>query len=486
LDGFMTIRRVREIGVALCIGATTLTAFAQSDRQRFERQMEQIRQQTLDLAPTDVPADQRLYLDYGAYVLLDYLSVDDSNKENHVLRQYSLVPYLRLNLDNAQELFVRGRFVYRDFNAGDSFDDLGDEFQDPDVDRAYYRFDLARYRAAYAGERLPYNVVFQGGRDLAFWGNGLVLGQVLDGVNLTVTAGPLTLTGIAGVTPTRTVDVDSSRPTFDHNTRRGFYGGMAALAVGQHRPFAYGLVQRDYNERDRSTTGPIETKFQYDSYYLGFGSTGALSDKLQYSVEVVYEGGQTLSNSFRVDPPFLVGVDQTRDQVNAWALDARLDYLFNDAARSRVSAEFLAASGDDDRLASGTNTFGGNRPASGDRGFNGFGLLNTGLAFAPDASNLLMLRLGGSTFPLQQFGATRQLQAGFDFFLYGKVDRHAPINEPTLDKRYLGVEPDFFINWQVTSDVTLAARYGVFFPSSAAFVTDDARQFILLTLTLAF
>src|SRR5207244_2636776 len=132
-------------------------------------------------------------------------------------------------------------------------------------------------RAAYSGEKLTYNLVFQGGRDLAYWGNGLVLGQVLDGVNVTATAGPLTVAAVAGVTPTRTVDIDASRPTFDHNTRRGFYGAMASLTAGQHRPYAYGLIQRDYNERDESMTGTIKTKFEYDSYYIGFGSIGALT-----------------------------------------------------------------------------------------------------------------------------------------------------------------------------------------------------------------
>ena len=42
-----------------------------------------------------------------------------------------------------------------------------------------------------------------------------------------------------------------------------------------------------------------------------------------------------------------------------------------------------------------------------------------------------------------------------------------PIDEVTSDDRYLGWEPDVYINWQVTSDVTFAFRYGVFFPGTA-------------------
>ena len=35
-----------------------------------------------------------------------------------------------------------------------------------------------------------------------------------------------------------------------------------------------------------------------------------------------------------------------------------------------------------------------------------------------------------------------------------------------------------FLNWQVTSDVTFAARYGIFFPNGDAFSKDQARQFL--------
>lgn len=45
--------------------------------------------------------------------------------------------------------FLRGRFGYRDFNYGDSFDGRGDEPIDGDLDRGYYSFDTRRYNAAY-------------------------------------------------------------------------------------------------------------------------------------------------------------------------------------------------------------------------------------------------------------------------------------------------------------------------------------------------
>ena len=53
-------------------------------------------------------------------------------------------------------------------------------------------------------------------------------GGVLD-----VEYGKLNLELIAGVTPVRTVDIDSSRPGFDFNTRRGFFGALGGYCGGQ-------------------------------------------------------------------------------------------------------------------------------------------------------------------------------------------------------------------------------------------------------------
>jgi hypothetical protein len=60
------------------------------------------------------------------------------------------------------------------------------------------------------------------------------------------------------------------------------------------------------------------------------------------------------------------------------------------------------------------------------------------------------------------------------------------VNEPTNADHYLGVEPDLYINWQVTNDFSLAVRYGVFFPGSAFEPNDDVRQFFYAGVTYAF
>jgi hypothetical protein len=474
------------VAVYLC---ATSVAFAQADLERFSRQLEQIQRETLLEANPDLSVDERVFFDYGGYFQFGYLSVDDNVNQTHVLRQYELIGYTRIVFDGAHEFFFRARGGWRDFNDGDSFDGRGDERIDPELDRWFYRFDLQRNQAAYYGKVIDYNLIVKAGRDLVVWGNGLVLSEDVVGVDAMFSWGGNDIEVLAGITPTRTVDYDASRPNFDSNTKRGFYGVQLARNVGTHRPFLYGLVQRDYNTDDTLVTGPVVTDFNYNSWYLGIGSSGPIGDRMLYGIEAAYEGGTNLSNSFvSGGGPFITPIPQTEDDIRAWALDARLDYMFPDERyRPRLSGEVILASGDSDR-GNTSNTFGGNAPNTTDRAFNAFGLLNTGLAFAPQVSNLFALRLGGSAFPLPDLGPLRRVQVGTDVFAYAKLDADAPIDEPTTGaEHYLGWEPDFYVNWQATSDLTVVFRYGVFFPNADAFNGDDtARQYIYAGMTYAF
>jgi hypothetical protein len=482
------MRMKRSLLSAAAVGllaAAAQSAFGQAEVQRFERQLEQIqRDYRLKINP-DVPAGQRALLDYGGYLSLNYLAIDDIQQDTHQLRQYDLVGYARLNIDNVHEFFLRARTSYRDFNQGESFDGEGDEKLPPTIEQAYYRFDLSRYLSAYKGQTSTTNFVFTGGRQFVYWANGLVLAQTLDGANIDLSFGNLAITVLGGTTAHKTVDFDASRPQFDDHTERGFFGAIASYQIGRHRPFAYALIQRDYNPDplDVSVSPTTTTHFNYNSWYLGFGSNGSIGDRLLYGAEVVYEGGHGLSTSF--DPDTLLPLDQKNDTIQAGAADFKLDYLLADTHRSRLSVESILATGDHDRSQT-SNTFGGNLPNSNDHAFNAFGLLNTGLAFAPNISNIAMLRVGGSTFPFGNSGTFRRLQVGADVLFYCKFYEGAPIDEATSDDRYLGFEPDVYLNWQITSDITFALRYGVFFPGSAIVNDDSPRNFFFAGVTFAF
>jgi hypothetical protein len=78
------------------------------------------------------------------------------------------------------------------------------------------------------------------------------------------------------------------------------------------------------------------------------------------------------------------------------------------------------------------------------------------------------------------------MQVGTDFFAFYKFRDNGGFDETTSTGHYLGVEPDFYVNWQITSDVTFVLRYGVFFPNGDVVANDEARQFFFGGLTFAF
>lgn len=470
--------------MALVLAATAGTAWGQA-LERFERRLDEINRETrLSIRP-EVPVQQRTYIDFGANLTFNYLYLTDQTTADHNIYQGYLDVWGRVSIDQVHDFYALVSARYRAFDDGESFNGDDEDWDGPEIRRAIYRFDSQEYMRAYEGKLVDWRIIFQGGRQLARWGNGVVLSELIDGIQVTGSAGRFELSIVAGVTPDDlVVDFDPSRPGFNDETNRGFFGGMLSYRMTpRHRLFVYGLVQRDFNSDEVLIFGPTTTRFSYDSHYIGVGAHGALGDRFQYGVEAVYEGGETLSSSF--NNVTFVAVPQTADPIQAWAASARLDYLPGDTNRSRLTGEVLLASGDDDRLRSNT-TFAGNQTGTTDRGFNAFGLLNTGLAFNPAFSNLAVLRVGGSTFPLPDNDVLSRWQIGADVLVFGKLDDSAPIDESTFTSSYLGTEIDLFTTWRIFSDLTLDIRYGIFLPGDAIAGRKVPRHFLFTGLTWSF
>ncbi len=494
----MTMKRRSYIWPAVFVLCVAAAAQAQVDTQPFRRQLQQIERETQALIQRQVPPEQRALVDYGGFVSFNFLAIDDAVQETHILRQTLVTGYALVNIDGVHEFFIRGSSRYDDFNDGDAFDTHGDDWIEPTLDRGVYRFDLKRYYEVNEGQTINGNLVIEGGRQLVHWANGLVLSEEIDGGQVTVEIDRLAITALAGRTRTSNVDIDSSRPEFAGDMRRGFYGGMLSYqATPRHRPFVYVFVQEDENNNKplltdvagtpADLTDDVITEFEYDSHYIGFGSEGSFGDRLSYGVEVVYQGGEGLSNSIASTGDQLV---QTHEDIEAYAADFRLDYLFADANRTRLSGEVLIASGDSDRMTT-TNTFGGNKSGTDDQAFNAFGLINAGLAFNPNVSNLLMFRAGASTFPLPNCPLFRRFQVGTNVFVFNKMNTSGPTDEEIIgsertNDRFLGYETDFYVNWQLTSDLAWTFRYGVFFPGTGVPGDSDPRHFGFTGITFAF
>ncbi|MEK7732025.1 MAG: alginate export family protein, partial [Planctomycetota bacterium] len=281
------------------------------------------------------------------------------------------------------------------------------------------------------------------------------------------------LTTLAGKTVGSSQDFDLTRTAT--RTRRNFLGAqLKYLRPERHEPFIYALWQRDNNHEDLF---PPFQDFDYDSFYAGFGATGELTQSVRYETEWVYETGKSYGHR-----RFL-----RRNEIEAWALRAELEYLFRGDHKARASVEYLLGSGDPDRFASPTNTIGGNLGDFADNSFIGFGFRDTGLSFAPRYANLHMWRAGGSFYPWPANQRFRRLELGTDWYLYHKHHASAAVSDPTasVGSGYLGWEMDYYLNWRVTSDLAWTARLGAFFPGDA-FHDTSARTFFLIGVTWSF
>ncbi len=457
------------------------TAHAQDEQRRIERLLTTTEEAALRGA-SSLSLTERTPIDVGGYASFVGLYLTDANDESVGLLQPELGLYARATIDNVHSFFVRARFQYRDFVEGDSFDGEGDKWSQPFIDRYWYEIDLTR---AFAGDQADPNhsARLRIGRQFVDWGAGLALSETLFSVRPVVTVGRWSFEGLAGVTPTdeSVVDFDSSRNRYNTHTERGFFGGRVAYRTPtNHELYAYYLRSQDYNDdpqHARATIVPGTFDFEYNANYFGVGARGSIGTALLYQAEFVYETGESQSDPLRTD--------QREEDISAFAARAVLTYLFRDKNRTRLEGELLIASGDDDRLVA-TDTVGGNLRGSDDTGFNSLGYVNTGLAFSPALSNIVSLRAGVSSFPLTDVNGFDQLQIGADLIISSKLDGDAPIDEPTDTSSYLGTELDFSVNYAVTSDLSLTARYGVFFGGDTITSEGDVRHFVFFGVTLTF
>lgn len=423
---------------------------------------------------------ERTQLDFGGYASFTALWLDDAGNNNRRLFSPEIGIYARASIDGGHTIFGRAKFTYRTFSSGDSFDNRGDRWTEPFLDRYWYEFDLRRAVIASEGQDPGFNVNLRAGRQFVEWGAGLVLSETLYAVRPTIEFSPqLSFMGIFGITPDHTVDFDGSRAGFDEKTRRAFFGGMLAyrFETGQEI-YGYYMRMEDYNN-DSVSRFPVLTgvEFDYDANFFGVGTQGSVGSNWEYLGEFVLELGRSTSDPLR-------GAQQS-ERILAFAGRGQASYLFRDENASRLQVEALFASGDGDRLVS-TDTVGGNLAGSTDRAFNSLGFANTGLAFSASFSNLWSIRAGASTFPLASISGLENLQVGIDGFVFNKMTPSGGFDESTTNNMYLGSEVDAYINYRITSDVAVNLRYGAFFPGEAIAGSKDTRHFVLLGVTFSF
>lgn len=447
-----------RVAAVAALLATATAAWGQSDGRRIYE--EQLR--------TDLDRQQAaarvMGLDAGGWFTMSFFNYEDGSRKERTLRQYEMRLWASLSLDGVHTFYIRGKTDYEDWNRGANPAGHGDEYNDPTLERAWYRFDYNRLVRNRTGQNPDVGFVTQVGRDFYTIGSGLVLALPLDAVHTTVTTRDWDFTGLIGRTVEDTPNIDGSA-SVRNDMRRCFYGVQATYkGFSHHRPYAYYLWQFDHTpERPRD---PFQN-YTYDSRYVGIGSQGVIFDRnLKYLVELAGEQGSSQA--------FNGGTENIR----AMILDSQLEYVFDMDRHPKIMAEYLWASGDGDR-GNSTNTINGNAPGTRDSAFNGFGFRDTGLAFAPRMSNLHMLSAGSSFFPFEQHALFRKMEVGAKAYLFAKDAPHGGISDSSADtnSRFLGSEADVFLNWRITSDLSYTIRYGAFRPSDA-FTERDLRHFL--------
>ncbi len=435
---------------------------------------------------TSLQIYERSLFEVGGYTSMTYVNLDDDQNNNRTLWQPQVTLFGRAIIDGAHTFFVRGTFAYQAFSPGDSFNGDGDQWVEPFLDRYWYEFDLNRAQTATGAQVSDVNANVRLGRQFVDWGAGLALSEVLYAARGSVSFQPQNLgtfsfEGLAGVTPPdeAVTDFDASRKQYDYDTMRGFFGGLLRYTNrSDHQFWGYVLYMPDFNDNStpREPIGVSNVNFDYEAWYFSVGAEGAFSPQLRYLGEVVFETGESQSDPTRGP--------QESETIMAYAARGMLSWYFRDERDTQIYAETFLGSGDSNRLNT-TDTIGGNQRGTTDYAFNSMGYSYTGLAFAPAISNVVVVRFGGMTTPFPGSGVLGGLQLGLDLNFTSKIDKDAPIEEPTEDEMFLGFEPDIVANWRLTSDLSLVGRYGVFFPG-AAIESNEPRQFIYLGVSLSF
>lgn len=450
--------------MAAFLGAPNQTASGQNREtaliNRLEQQMldEEISRRLSDHRGQTM--GEKLTLDYGASLRLGWAKLDNANAQPYGLRQYEANTYLQASWGGGHRVFGNLRFLYNQYyNSTNS----NNGWLDPIGNRYWYEFDLKEWQQANEGSTGDIGFNIRAGRQFVTWNSGLVFSNDIYGAKMRLDWEQLTIEGLIGVSARSGLyDFDVSRPNYDSETDRQFYGVRAELDLTpEFKPFVSYFIQDDHNDNNQALPFFGNIDFEYDSQYLSFGTNGSIGNQFLYTFEAVWESGHGTTTPL-VTP---AGVSQQQENIDAWAAIFNAVYLLRDHQQTRIEGTIGFGTGDGDRRAS-SSTFGGNWPGSPDRAFNSLGYINTGLALAPSMTNLMMLRLGASTAVPYSEQRPDAMRIGADFFVFGKTTKNAPISAPTVrGQRYVGFEVDLNAQWRITSDVSFNLRYGLFVPN---------------------
>ncbi len=448
-----------------------------------QQRLELEAQRALDLRRT---LAQRLLWDWGGserFMFLTYDDIDNARVSDKRRTQRSNDFYLwgNLNLEDIHNFYVRFHGQHIDWNPGDEYRSTENQFHfniEEGFDQGTYTLNIDKALKNYLNYSIPVQMELTVGRFRSYIGKQIVYSNRGNGIQLSGRSKwvDFKLFGFRNLIDEE--NIDYSVPGF-RSSKRFFYGAeFSYKGFQKHVPYIFALIQEDDSGENIED---INQDYEFDSRYYGIGSRGQIIKNLYYEIEGILEDGN------RYPEADVIGRPPDEEEIDAWALDATLTYTHNILTHPTFSAEYAFATGDSDRTGRVTNTIGGgNKEGTTDRGFLGFGYLNTGLSMAARFSNLHVYRFGLSLTP-SEFVKKRNINVGVDFFLFRKDKSEAAISDTRADRpqRNLGKEFDVNITWKVFSDLNASVDYGRFYPGNA-YSDKDAKDFVMFTMMFQF
>ena len=432
--------------------------------------------------------EDRLLINHGAVLRSltawyeDHGTALSLPQESRALHIAEIRPWASLTYGNIHRGFFRGQLGYLTFNDGDQYGTRDRDTQGPYVDLAYYEFDVdAAMQQAGIDQLDDFSGDLTIGRQFLYLGQGITFGLTTDAVSFDWSHGDWGGLAFGSQAVDRNVNFNGfPNPLAYQLDRRRFYGGQLEYQGWDRRElYSYVLAQWDNSSRLSAS----ETA--YDSIYWGVGTAGEM---------LFGEPGQEIGiPNLRYHSEFVLqrGDHQDfteKDDIEAWAVDAGLDYFWTTPMKPRVGFTYAKASGDKTRVGSPLPNAGLNAPGTTDDTFIGFGYMNTGVSFQPSLSNLEFVRFSAALRPFDDADSPsyQGIEVGTSAYLYWRPAPSAGVSDVRADTNddYLGYECDLHVNWRMSSDLFLLVNYGVFVPHDGSFSpgNERSRQFFTVNL----
>lgn len=470
--GHQSLRNNFARGVVLLIvgvSAVVTPIFAQQEND--DRRQEEKKRLLVDNAiGRAIKAAQKWTWEYGGWLNYQFNDYSDSDNDHAApdsldyyqttdLRWWLKGTYWQRETQRHHTFYLRlkNQYFNRDgVSPGDKYDLKG-----PLVDYAYGIVDFK-----------PWKV--EVGRKYYLIGKGIAYSDVHDGARVHFIKPFGYVNGFISHTLPHETNIDISVPGALKESERYFYGiNLGYTGILSQEFYTYYILQRDMSDESPEN---FSREYMYDSEYAGLGARGLISEKWNYSAELIYQTGEgRISSTNEVSP------------VRAWGGDVEVSFEPETKHYPVFSVEYAFGSGDAER-SSVTDTVGGNLTGR-DTNFLYFGYLSTGFAMAPRLSNLHMIRAGADWTPFPSSMWLKRLTMSLDYYRFFKHKSTGAISdsEASLDENDVGSEVDIGFEWKVFSDLTASFEFGHFMPGDAYLDSSDtAEDFISLSLTHTF